>query len=77
MISIEYKPWLLRGCSIPVWQLYVEIKGSKSISNLIKVRDYINTNVVTGIVLVENRSKAIKRLGWEELDTGVYYRRFE
>lgn len=77
LIHIEYVPWSLRGCPLPVWQLYVEIKGSKTLSSLIEVRNLINSTVVRGIVIIENKSKAIRRLGWDEMDSGVYYRRFE
>lgn len=77
MIHIEYKPWALRGCKLQVWQIYVDITDSHGISGLLEVKNIINNNSVKGIVLIENRSKAMKRLGWDELSDGVYYRRFE
>lgn len=74
---IHYEPWLLRGYTGPTYQVYVEIKNSHSIKELRQVKDQINNPPHTGLMLVENKSKALMRLGWEKLDDGLYYRLFE
>ena len=77
MLKVEYKSWCLRGYSDKVWQVYVEIQNSRSIAELIEVKRQLNNPPVTGLVLVENSSPAIKRLGWEKLCDGIWYRYFE
>ena len=74
---ITFTPWVLRGYSGKTWQVYVEITNSRSIAELIEVKRQLNNPPVTGLVLVENRSPAIKRLGWEKLCDGIWYRYFE
>lgn len=78
MISIRYEPWTLRGVVSPVWQVYVKIEESHNTSKLREVKEKLNTDVVKGVVLVENRSRALKRLGngWKELDNGLWYKIF-
>lgn len=76
MIEITYTPWQLRGCESPTWQVYVENTDSHSIAQLIEVRRRLNNPPVTGLVLAENRSPALKRLGWKELDNGLWYKVF-
>lgn len=77
MLNVSYKPWQLRGYPGPAWQVYVETKDSHDIKGLIEVKKRLNTGEVKGLVLVENKSPAMKRLGWEQLDEGIYYRYFE
>lgn len=75
---ITFTPWVLRGYSGKTWQVYVEITDSHSIVELIEVKRQLNNPPVSGLVLVENSSPAIKRLGygWKELDHGVWYKIF-
>lgn len=77
MLKVEYKSWCLRGYSGKVWQVYAEITNSRDISKLIEVKKRLNNPPVTGLLLVENNSPAIKRLGWEKLCDGIWYRYFE
>ena len=70
---ITYLPWSIRGYPNKVYQVYVEIKDSHSITQLIKVKQQLNNIKASGLYLVENNSPAIKRLGWEEMDDGLYY----
>ena len=74
---ITFQPWAIRGYHGKVYQVYVEIENSHSITHLIEVKRQLNSIKTPGVYLVENRSKAIKRLGWEKLDEGLYYRVFE
>lgn len=74
---ITFTPWVLRGYSGKAWQVYVEITNSRDISKLIEVKKRLNNPPVTGLVLVENSYTAIKRLGWEKLCDGIWYRYFE
>ena len=75
---IIFEPWNLRGYNGMTWQVYVEIKNSRSIAELIEVKRQLNNPPVTGLVLVENKSPAMKRLGlgWKEMDDGVWYKIF-
>ena len=73
---ITYTPWSLRGYLGKVWQVYVEITNSRSIAKLIEVKRQLNNPPVTGLVLVDNSSPAVKRLGWERLCDGIWYRYF-
>jgi hypothetical protein len=76
VISLEYKPWALRGYKGQVWQVYVIIEDSHSLRDLIEVKTRLNSGEVYGLVLVENSSPAIRRLGWDSFADGVYYRYF-
>lgn len=78
MISVQYKPWTLRGYSGEVWQVVIVITGSRSIKKLIKVKQLLNNPPVRGLILVENKSPAMKRLGpeWKEMEHGVWYKIF-
>jgi hypothetical protein len=75
---IIYHPWRLRGFNGPVWQVYVEITESRDISQLVAVKRRLNTPPVSGIILAENNSRALARLGdgWKELDNGLWYKVF-
>ena len=75
---ITFSPWSLRGYHGRAWQVYVEITNSRSVAKLIEVKRQLNNPPVTGLVLVENNSPAMKRLGygWKELDHGVWYKIF-
>lgn len=75
-MKVCYVPWVLRGYPGMAWQVYVEITGSRDISDLIEVKRRLNNPPVCGMVLAENRSKALKRLGWKELDDGLWYKIF-
>lgn len=76
MIKISYTKWALRGANYPVFQVYVEITDSHDISQLLEVKEKLNNAPVKGIVLAENKSVALKRLGWKELDSGVWFKIF-
>lgn len=76
-MNISYVPWSLRGCTEKVYMAYVEIPKSNSLSYLRKLQEQLNNPPVKGIVLLENPSKALERLGWEKLDEGLYFRCFE
>lgn len=75
-IEITYIPWHLRGFDGKAWQVYIEIDNSHSLSQLIEVKQQLNNPPVTGLVLAENRSPALRRLGWKELDNGLWYKIF-
>lgn len=78
-MTVRFFPWELRGIDgIPVWQVSVEIVGSHSISPLIAAKRRLNNPPVRGLVLVENRSRALARLGegWKEMDHGLWYKIF-
>lgn len=77
LYTVSYRPWALRGYVGLVWQVYVEIYDSHTIKNLIEIKHKLNSGEVKGLVLVENKSPAIKRLGWKQLDEGLYYKYFE
>lgn len=77
MYVVSYKPWKLRGYFGPVWQVYVEIRDSHSTKTIFEVKNKLNSGEVKGLVLVENKSPAIKKLGWKQLDEGLYYKYFE
>jgi hypothetical protein len=70
--GVKYILWRLRGFAGKVWQVYVEVNNSHSLSQLIEVKKQLNSPPVTGMVLVENRSPALKRLGWRKIDDGLY-----
>lgn len=74
---ITFTQWSLRGYPGKAWQVYVEITNSRSIAELIEVKRQLNNPPVTGLVLVENNSPAMKRLRWEKLCDGIWYRYFE
>lgn len=77
-MTISYTRWSLRGVTeVDVWLVYVEIRDSNNIRQLIEARHKLNNPPVTGLVLAENRSRALERLGWEKLDDGVWYKIFD
>lgn len=69
---ITYLSWSLRGYTKPVFMVWVEHPES-----LCAVKAELSDPPVRGLLLVENKSKACERLGWEKLDDGLYYRLFE
>ena len=71
-IDLRFIPWYLRGYDGPVWQLYLEISDSHDLSQLVEVRRALRSPPVVGLVLAENRSRALLRLGWEKIDEGLY-----
>lgn len=75
---VTYEPWYLRNYHLPVWQVYVETANSHSITQLIDVKRQLNNPSVRGLVLVENKTPAMKRLGpgWKEMEHGVWYKIF-
>ena len=74
--AIQYIPWVVRGYSkYPCWQVYVNTK-TKSLSNLREIKRELSAPPVRGVLIIENKSKAIKRLGWEEMADGIYYKIF-
>ena len=77
-VLLRYASWSLRGYAGRAWQVYVEIQNSRSITQLIAVKRQLNNPPVRGIVLVENSSPAMKRLGpgWKEMEHGVWYKIF-
>lgn len=76
MITIRYEQWHIWGFTGPAWQVYVEITDSRGIAQLIEVGRALNNPPVTGLILAENRSPALQRLGWRELDNGLWYKIF-
>ena len=73
---IRYVPWIIRGYSeLPCWQVYVETE-TKSLANLIEIKKQLGNPPIKGVLIIENTSKAIKRLGWEEISDGIYYKIF-
>lgn len=76
MISIEYKPWVIRGISSTAWMVYVTVTDSKDLSQIAEVKRRLNEKVVDGIVVASSTSIAIEKLGWNKLDKFTYYKIF-
>jgi hypothetical protein len=75
-LNIEYKQWSLRGYDDPVYQVYVEIPDSHDTKQLRELKRRMNDPPHKGLIIAENKSKALKRLGWEYDDNGFYYKYF-
>ena len=73
---IQYIPWKLRGYSGDVYQVYVNNEKS-SLTFLRELKKELNNPPVRGLLLAENSSRALERLGWEALDDGLWYKIFE
>ena len=71
-ILITYKSWFIRGMNQPCYQVIVNHPSS-----LLAVKQELEHPPVKGILVIENKSKAVKRLGWKELGDGIYYKIFE
>lgn len=71
---IEYRPTMLRGCQLPAWTVYIDNVEDRQ--SLIQIKKDLNNPPVKGVVFIENKSRAIERMGWEKFDDGIYYKIF-
>jgi hypothetical protein len=70
---IRYEPWSLRGYDGPVYQVYVEHPES-----LVELKRQMNNPPHKGLMIAENKSRALERLGWQrDVDGEFYYKLFE
>lgn len=76
-MKIDYVPWKIRGYDGPVYQVYVEIPDSHNTKQLRELKRRLNSPPHKGLMIAENKSLALKRLGWEYDNDGFYYKLFE
>jgi hypothetical protein len=69
---VEYRPWQIRGYDKPVYMVWVE-----NPSSLVEVKRELNNPPVKGMLIVQNKSRACERLGWEKMEDGVWYKIFD